>query len=405
MGRAKTTSDVLVERLIDRADPLVHNDSQIMPNTTPFPTEPGELTAEWLTRTLRATEAIGSSTVTGFSWALVAEQGAAGTVGRASLEYDRAELDAPPSVVLKFATPHAPIRTIMHRFGLYRAEVEFYRQLSAYAGIPTPRCYFADIDTDSGYFVLVMEDMKDSRLGDPLHPAVSDVEVAIDHIAAFHARWWKHPRLRKLDWLFYPDGPAFEARAAGLKMAFSGAVGTVRQRLGAQFPHVLSEACARILAGWPAFMASRTPAAPTLVHRDFHLQQLFFPSARGGRFAVYDWQTLTIGCGADDVGRIIAMGLRSADRAAHEQRLIERYYTGLLQHGVPAYSAAQCQLDVRLGLTGSLFTNVVAAAAIDLSLAAQWEADTGVTLTYAIFDRLAKAFEAHEVLSLLPASV
>jgi hypothetical protein len=97
------------------------------------------------------------------------------------------------------------------------------------------------------------------------------------------------------------------------------------------------------------------------------------------------------------------MGLRSADRAAHEHRLIDRYYTGLLQHGVSDYSAEQCMRDVRLGLTGSLSTNVMAAATIDLSLFAEREAETGVTLMYAVFDRLAKAFEAHDVLSLLPA--
>jgi hypothetical protein len=247
-----------------------------------------------------------------------------------------------------------------------------------------------------------MEDMKDCRPGDPLRPTVPDVEVAVDHIAKFHARWWKHPRLRELDWLVYPDGPAFEARAAGLQLAFSSTVDTVRQRLGSQFPAVLSEACDRILAGWPAFVASRIPAAPTLVHRDYHAQQLFFPSERGGRFAVYDWQTVNIGCGADDVARIIAMGLRSADRVAHEHRLIDRYYAGLLQHGVSGYSAEKCRLDVRLGLAGSLSTNIMAAATIDLSLCAEREAETGVTLTYAIFDRLAKAFDAHDVLSLLP---
>jgi hypothetical protein len=166
---------------------------------------------------------------------------------------------------------------------------------------------------------------------------------------------------------------------------------------------VLSEGCDRILAGWPAFVASRIPAAPTLVHRDYHAQQLFFPSERGGRFAVYDWQTVSIGNGADDVARIIAMGLRSADRAAHEHRLIDRYYAGLLAHGVTDYSAEQCMRDVRLGLAGSLTTNVMAAATIDLSLFAEREAETGVTFIYAVFDRLAKAFEAHDVLALLPA--
>jgi len=40
---------------------------------------------------------------------------------------------------------------------------------------------------------------------------------------------------------------------------------------------------------------------------------------------------------------------------------------------------------------------------MDLSLFAEREAETGVTVMYAVFDRLAKAFEAHDVLSLLPA--
>lgn len=374
-----------------------------MQNTQAFPATPAQLTAGWLTDVLRASGAVGPSAITDFTWSLVAGQGAAGVVGRASLVYEVPEPAAPASVVIKFASSHAPIRTLMHRFGLYRAEVEFYRQLSADAGVPTPRCYHADIDNQSGHFVLVLEDMKDSRPGDPLQSSIADVELAIDHIAAFHARWWKHPRLREFDWLIYPEGPAFEARVAGLKMAFAGAVGAVRQRLGSQFPPVLSEACDRIIGGWTAFMASRMPVAPTLVHRDFHAQQLFFPSDRGGRFAVYDWQTVTIGCGADDVGRIMAMGLQSADRAANEHKLIDRYYAGLLQHGVVDYSAGQCMLDVRLGLTGSLSTNVVAAATIDLALFADWERTTGVTVAYAIFDRLARAFEAHDVLSLLPA--
>jgi hypothetical protein len=376
-----------------------------METTHSFPSGPDDITAAWLTAALRTSAAVGPNLVAGFTWSLVAEQGGAGVVGRVELEYERPDAGAPASVVIKFATPHAPVRVLMHRFGLYRAEVEFYRQLSADAGIPTPRCYFADIDVETGFFVLVMEDMRDSRHGDPLRPLVADVELAIDHIAGFHARWWKHPRLRELDWLVYPDGSAFEARAAGLKVSFAGALGAVRERLGSQFPDLLSEASDRILARWPAYVASRLPATPTLVHRDFHAQQLFFPSERGGRFAVYDWQTVSIGCGADDVGRIIAMGLRSADAAAHEHRLIERYYTGLLRHGVSDYSREQCVRDVRLGLAGSLLTNVVGAATIDLSLFAEREAETGVTFAYAVFNRLARAFDAHDVLSLLPARV
>ena len=93
-------------------------------NTQAFPGRPAELTAGWLTDVLRASGAVGSGVVTDYTWRLVPEQGAAGIVGRASLDYDVSEPAAPASVVIKFATSHAPIRAVMHRFGLYRAEVE-----------------------------------------------------------------------------------------------------------------------------------------------------------------------------------------------------------------------------------------------------------------------------------------
>jgi len=305
-------------------------------------------------------------------------------------------------VIVKFATPHASIREVMHRFGLYRAEVGFYRELGADAGIPIPRCHHAEIDSDSGEFVLVLEDMKDSRVGDPLKPAVADIETAIDHIAGFHARWWDHPRLREFDWLVYPQGPAFQARAMRLQQSFGGALAALRKKLGPTFPDVLSEACDRILADWPAFMALRMDMTPTLVHRDFHPQQMFYPSEKGGRFVVFDWQTITVACGADDVARIIAMGLTTSDRSAHQQRLVDRYHAGLVSHGVKTYSHERCVRDVRLGLTASLMTNVVAGANVDWSVFAERERETGVTFVYAVYERLAAAFEANDVLELLP---
>ena len=56
----------------------------------------------------------------------------------------------------------------------------------------------------------------------------------------------------------------------------------------------------------------------------------------------------------------------------------------------------------RRGLTASVSTNVIAAAAIDLSLFSKVEAETGIRFGYALFGRLAAAFEAHHVIDLLP---
>lgn len=368
-----------------------------------FPTDPGQLSNSWLTGVLRASGAISSATVLEHNWVPVALQGAAAVVGQVRLTHDRPSPEAPASVVVKFASAHAPIRTVMHRFGFYRNEVEFYRQIGADAGIPTPRCYAADIDVETGCFVLVLEDMSDCRVGGSQPLSVGDVELAVDHLTAFHARWWNHARLRDLSWLVFPEGPAYHARMAGLQQSFGGALQAVRQRLGPQFPTTLADAGQRMLAHWPSFVAARANATPTLVHRDFHPQQLFFPSERGGRFAVFDWQTVGIGRGGEDLARIASLGLTTTQRAAHDRQLIERYHAGLVSHGVAGYTLAQCTDDFRFGLTSSFITNVVAAATIDFSAVAEREAEGGVTLVYAIFDRLAAAFDAHHVIALLPA--
>lgn len=360
-----------------------------------FPTSPEQLTDAWLTTV------VGGS-VTKHTWAPVAEPGAAGIVVRVALDGEGRGDGLPRSVVIKFATPHAPIRAVMHRFGFYRAEVEFYRQLSVDAGIPTPHCHAADIDDDSGHFVLVLEDMAPARGGDPLTPQVDDVRMAIPYLARFHARWWAHPRLRTFGWIVHPESEAYRIRVAGLQQAFGGALGVVRQRLGEAFPPVLAHAGERMLANWTDFIASRQTATPTLVHRDFHAQQIFYPSAQGGRFAVFDWQTIAIGRGAEDLARLVSTGLTTADRLEHENLCVAMYHAELVHAGVAGYSLEQCRDEFRLGLTASLITNVIASATLDPAQFAGREAATGVTLAYVLFDRLAAAFETHDVVARLP---
>src|SRR5262245_25411523 len=111
-----------------------------------LPPNAAALSIEWLTESLRRSGALSAAQVSALSWTPVNKTGATATVVRLALEYDRDEPGAPATLVAKFASPYDPIRTVLHMFGLYRNEVEFYRQLGADAGIPVPRCYFADLD-------------------------------------------------------------------------------------------------------------------------------------------------------------------------------------------------------------------------------------------------------------------
>ena len=266
-----------------------------------------------------------------------------------------------------------------------------------------PRCYFADLDSSSGYFALLLEDMRDCRIHDPLQDSLDDIEMAIDYLAPFHAHWWDSPRLREFDWMRHPDVVSIEAQAEQTREQLARSLHAVRQRFPSEFPPVLGAVVDRLLANYDAVLERQRDASRyTLVHRDFHPLQMFFPTERGGRFVVFDWQTATAGRGADDLARIVTMGLTIPQREQHDRRLIERYHAGVVRSGVSGYSLDQCVLDFRAGLTTSLLTNMVAATAIDPELFKRAQSEFGVNLADALFRPLAAAMETHDVLSLLP---
>ena len=368
------------------------------------PSGPDQLSNAWLTAALRGAGAIGESAVSSHSWKAVERPGAAGSVVRITLDYEgNPGAAAPQTIIAKFASPYEPLRALLHSHGVYRTEVEFYRNFGSNAGIPVPRCYFADLDASSGYFVLLLEDMRDCRVGDPLQAPLEDIELAIDYLAPFHAHWWDSPRLREFAWMRHPDVVPIEALAEQMRGQLARSLDAVRQRFPSEFPPVLVAIVERLLANYDAVLERQRDASRyTLVHRDFHPQQLFYPTERGGRFVVFDWQTATAGRGADDLARILTMGLTIPQREQHERRLIERYHAGVARSGVAEYTLDQCVLDFRAGLTTSVLTNMVAATAIDPELFKRAQSEFGINLADALFRPLAAAVETHDVLSLLP---
>jgi hypothetical protein len=368
------------------------------------PSGPDQLSNAWLTAALRGAGAIGESAVSSHSWKPVERPGAAGIVVRITLDYEgNPDPAAPQTIIGKFASQYEPLRSLLNAMGVYRTEVEFYRYFGSNAGISVPRCYFADLDSSSGYFALLLEDMRECRVGNPLQPSLEDVELAIDHLARFHAHWWDSPRLREFGWMRHPDVVRVEALAEQVRGQLAHSLVVVRQRFPGEFPPVLGALVERLLANYDAMLErARDASRYTLVHRDFHPQQLFYPTERGGRFVVFDWQTATAGRGADDLARIVTMGLTIPQREQHDRRLIERYHGGVVRSGVSGYTLDQCVLDFRAGLTTSVLTNMVAATAIDPEVFKRVQTEFGINVANALFGPLAAAVETHDVLSLLP---
>jgi hypothetical protein len=361
------------------------------------------VTDDWLTQALRQDGAVASARVTEHTTALTELQGATTVVARFGLTYDTNEPTAPRSLVGKFASPHGPIRALMQGFGSYAREVEFYQQFGGDAGIPTPHCYHASIDPDSGVFALLLEDMGDSRMG--VGTSVEDVEVAVRHLAPFHAKWWNHPRLRTLEILRYPGSLANEARLRQAWGVLAVALPVAKERLGDLVPELLFALTEGLLSGFDEVLesAQRDEGKTTLTHGDYHLGQIFFESERGGRFAVFDWQTVSAGSGGDDLARIIVTGLDIDQREASDRRLIELYHSLLLEHGVREYGFQDCYDDFRFGLLTTLILNVIAGPNIDPALFEVEIAANEVSASEALFVRLAAAIDSHNVPQVVPA--
>ena len=108
----------------------------------------------WLTAALRQGGMLDESRVVTHTLGPVARQGATAVVARIAPLYDPAD-SGPRFIIGKFASPHRPMRTMLHNLGLYEREIRFYREFGQDPGIPIPACYYAEIEPDSGTFTLL----------------------------------------------------------------------------------------------------------------------------------------------------------------------------------------------------------------------------------------------------------
>ena len=270
-----------------------------------FPVHPGALTATWLTDCLRASGAVDQAAVVSFRCVPVDPgNGMTGVLVRVSLTYNRAEPQAPATLVAKFSDPDPEFRAMVHSMGFFEREVRFYAEFAADTAVTVPRCHFAGIDREEGWSLLLLEDLAPARNGSwVLGSSLGDLRVAVAGIASAHAAWWQSPRLESARWLNMTGFLAVEqmqevvARCwqpflARLSVQVTPAV----TQAGELAAHHLRQVCTHLF---------ETPPF-TLVHHDFDGENLFFSVVDGQpSVTVIDWQLTTRARGPLDVAWLI----------------------------------------------------------------------------------------------------
>ena len=334
-----------------------------------FPKQVEELTLDWLNEALVEKGVLTSQRLVNFEFE-PAEHGGTAMVYNIRLTYEPEPPEAPKIVVAKFASPDERVRKAMSMYRGFEREVAFYSRFGDDAGIPIPRCFAAVYDPEDQSSVLLLERVEGTCTRELLDGSPADIEMAVDHLAVFHAKWWgKEDQLADDVYSDYCDEFS-QARIQNVSQA--------SEKINAEFREFVCRPMLSILNRWSQHSGEITECfrrrPQTLCHGSFHRGQILFPIAAGDPFRVIDWQTVSINFGATDLARIIVCGLLPDQRREHERSLVERYHGILVEQGVTQYSLDELWDDYRLGIAATLLLHVQGMAVYDIqTMVGYWE--------------------------------
>src|SRR5271167_825228 len=126
-----------------------------------------DVTAEWLTDALHRAEVLEPGTTVDHFEAEPVGTGQMADTVRFRLTYGGTGASSgPPSVVGKFASADDQSRGTGLALRAYEIEVRFYQEVAARIDARVPRAYVAEIEPETGWFTLLLEDIVGGVQGD-----------------------------------------------------------------------------------------------------------------------------------------------------------------------------------------------------------------------------------------------
>lgn len=347
----------------------------LLPTLT-IPSDPEQLTPEWLTATLREEGVLNEARVTRVQQEILGQgEGFIGTIVRLHLTLDRAEPAVPATMIAKLPISIAQNRTLGELSGTYEREIRFYQALAQDVGIRTPHCYYAAMDPSPAAgrelqivkflerlplwicrllmsfffwisrhsarrYILLLEDLAPARLGDQVAGcSEGEAECAVRALARMHARQWQNPALENLHWV-----APIDTLSRFFHVMFLRAHGSFLEKFGAAFSPALPELAAWLETHALSLVQLLGTLPRTLLHGDYRLDNLFFSEGREGPEVIaLDWQVASLGPGELDLAYFITGNVAQEEAARCERNLVRAYYEEIRASGVGHHDWAACE--------------------------------------------------------------
>ena len=330
-----------------------------------FPLQPEQLTNDWFTTTLRSAGVLGASNeVTSFDVSFIGDGvGLLGMVVRVALAYASTAESGPATVVIKFAHPVAENRAIAMNTNMYEREVTFFNSVAPDVDVPKPKCWFAEVDAETGGNCVVLEDMVGYRSGDQVAGASADeVRMIIDAIVPLHAKFWGKAEGR------FPG--MMQINSSYIEPFMPGVEGTWQNCI-TQFGYCMTpgvvEAMPRYVSALREIMRRNGERTMTLIHGDVRVDNVMFGDGKPGLAPVVmlDWQAIMVSNPMQDLAWLLNSGFDIELRRKHEDEFLAHYCERLAAAGVSGYSIAQARDDYDMGLLWMLCYPVIIGGAFD----------------------------------------
>ena len=273
--------------------------------------------------------------------------GQIGSNNRFTFDFEGDSGGAPASLVGKFPSDQELSRKTASVEGLghYRRETYFYRHFKELSDRIAPSAIYADYDPDTENFAIIMEDMAPGVQGDQLEgTTLEHAEWAVDIAAVMHAAHWEDASLDKIEWLQGTE-------AAPESIFGPDMIAMLWQGFKERYADQISEEAVLIgdkINGDAREWAMNYSGPKCLMHGDYRLDNMLFNAPGAAkRLAVVDWQTVGLGCGAQDVSYFIGAGFKRDERAQYEMSLLKRWHDAICAKGVNGYSFDDAVRDYR----------------------------------------------------------